>query len=466
MSTYLANAPGIQSFNKETIEKKPVKKFQEADPYRALKQGIWAYFLLLIFEGALRKWFLPGLATPLLIIRDPLALWLLVKVWQRDLLPSNIYIVGTITIATLGIFTATLIGHGSLPVALFGARILLLHFPLMFVIGRIFTREDVIKMGKVTLWIAIPMTILTALQFYSPQTAWVNRGVGGDTAGAGFSGANDFFRPPGTFSFTNGLTAFYGFVAAYIFFFWFDSKTINKAMLIAATIGLLIAIPLSISRGLFFQVGVSLAFSILVISRKPQFLGKLILAIAGMIITLIILSKTSFFQTATGAFTERFESANDIEGGLEGVLIDRYLGGMFYALFGETQTPLFGYGIGMGTNVGSMLLTGSTVFLISEGEWGRLIGELGPLLGIAMIIIRVSFSAKVAMASYKKLTKGDLLPWMLVSYGIMMVPQSQWAQPTSLGFSTLIGGLMIASLRAAPSTEPNNLQPEITPTNI
>jgi hypothetical protein len=41
-----------------------------------LKKGIWLYFLLLIFEGALRKW-LPFCLTPLLVIRDPLAIYLL-----------------------------------------------------------------------------------------------------------------------------------------------------------------------------------------------------------------------------------------------------------------------------------------------------------------------------------------------------------------------------------------------------
>jgi hypothetical protein len=35
-------------------------------------------------------------------------------------------------------------------------------------------------MGIATLWIAIPMAILIALQFHSPQSAWVNRGVGGE----------------------------------------------------------------------------------------------------------------------------------------------------------------------------------------------------------------------------------------------------------------------------------------------
>ena len=83
----------------------------------------------------------------------------------------------------------------------------------MFAIGAIFTVDDVIKVGKVTLWISIPMAVLIGLQFYSPQSAWVNRGVGGDESGAGFTGALGYFRPPGTFSFTNGNAFFFALVS-------------------------------------------------------------------------------------------------------------------------------------------------------------------------------------------------------------------------------------------------------------
>jgi hypothetical protein len=41
---------------------------------KRLRQLLWLYFWLLIFEGALRKWLLPGLSTPLLLVRDPVAL--------------------------------------------------------------------------------------------------------------------------------------------------------------------------------------------------------------------------------------------------------------------------------------------------------------------------------------------------------------------------------------------------------
>lgn len=421
------------------------------DPNHLLKQAIWAYFLLLIFEGALRKWFLPSLATPLLVIRDPIALWLIIKSLQRGLIPSNIYLTTMVLIGTIGIFTATFLGHGSLPVAIYGARILLIHFPMIFVIGSILDYEDVIKIGKSTLVIAIPMAVLITLQFYSPQSAWVNRGIGGDMEGAGFSGAMGFMRPPGTFSFTNGLTLYYSLVASFVFYFWLNTQKINKVILIGATLALIVAIPLSISRSLFFTVVVIMIFTLFAVTKKPEYIGKTIGAVFGLLVALVILSQVSFFQTATEAFTNRFDNANRIEGGVEGVLLDRYLGGLIGAILGHDNEslPFFGFGQGMGTNVGSMLLTGKSKFLIAEGEWGRLIGELGPLLGMAIIFIRISLSAKICFATFSALQKGNLLPWFLVSLMLLVFPQGQWAQPTSLGFSTLMVGLVIASLNKA-----------------
>jgi hypothetical protein len=426
------------------------------DQYSLLKKGIWLYFLLIIFEGALRKWFLPMLATPLLVVRDPIALWLVLTTWRKGLLPANIYLKLMIVIGIVSIFTATLLGHGSLPVAIYGARIIMLHFPLMFVIGRLFTREDVVQLGKSMMWLSIPMAFLIFMQFYSPQSAWVNRGVGGDVAGAGFDGANGYFRPPATFSFTIGTHLFFSFASCFIFYFWLNPKQINKLILIGATGALVAAIPLSISRSLLFYVLVTLLFTIIAISRKPEYLGKMVVVGIGGLLLMIVLSKAGFFQTATDAFLARFSNASKAEGGLKGTLGDRYFGGMFSAISENTQIPFFGYGTGMGTNVGAMLLTGKSTFLIAEAEWGRIIGEVGLLMGLGIILVRLGICIKFAIACYRKLAKGDLLPWLLLSYGLLIIPQGQWAQPTYLGFSTLIGGLIIASLRESTIIDSSN----------
>jgi hypothetical protein len=415
--------------------------------YNTLRLGIWIYLILLIFEGALRKWVLPGLATPLLIIRDPLAVWLIIMALKNQILKPNVYLTSIVAITIISLFTAIFIGHGNLLVALFGARVFLIHFPLIFIIGKTFERRDVIRMGEVILWISIPMAILIAFQFYSPQSAWVNRGVGGDIEGGGFSGANGYFRPPATFSFISGTSAFFTSVSCFVFYFWLNPGALNRLVLILATIGLMIAIPLSISRNLFFSIMLTIFFAVIAVLRKPKYLGKMVGAVFVASLVFLLFSNSSIVKTPIEAFTSRFTSANEQEGGLKGVAGNRFLGGMVDAITGSSDQPFFGHGIGMGTNVGAMLLDGSKVFLVSEGEWGRLIGEQGPLLGLAVILLRIGLCLQFFIIAYRRLQKNDMLPWMLLNFCLLSIIQGQWGQPTSLGFAIVAGGLMLAALQ-------------------
>ncbi|GAA4816972.1 hypothetical protein [Litoribaculum gwangyangense] len=418
-----------------------------------IKKGIWLYFFLLIFEGALRKWFLPFLSTPLLIVRDPVALWLIFICWKHNIIKANAYVL-VITFITMLSFAASLMfGHGSLTVAVFGARILILHFPVMFIIGKVFHLEDVIKMGKVLLVIAIGMAVLIGLQFYSPQTAWVNRGIGGDTEGAGFSGAMGYFRPPGTFSFTTGNVMFFNMAACYIFYFWMAKVKTNRGLLILATVALLAAVPLSISRTLMFSIAVTFIFTIISVTSKPKLILRMVIFAIFVMLILVVLSNAEFFGTATEAFTDRFETANKVEGGMSNTLFERFFGHMIHAISGG-DLPFFGYGLGMGTNAGSALLTGKSAFLIAEAEWLRLIGEMGFVLGVLVLLIRAIFCADISIKSYQNIKMDNILPWLLLSFGITVILQGQWAQPTILGFSTLMGGLILASSKKADA-KPN-----------
>jgi hypothetical protein len=418
--------------------------------YALLKIGIWLYFILLILEGALRKWFLPGLATPLLIVRDPLAIALILIALRNGVFPRNMFLNGVIFLGVLAIVTALFIGHGNLPVALYGARILLIHFPLIFIIGTVFTRKDVIKIGKIIVYISIPMTILIGLQYFSPQSAWVNLGVGGDPEGSGFNaGANGFYRPSGVFSFTIGVVHFYNLVTCFILYFWLKPEKIGRWILIIATISLIAAIPFSIARRLLFGSIVTLIFFLIALIVRPEYFKKIIPVGLVLLLAFLLLSTTTFFQTSIETFSKRIEYASSVQGGMEGVIGDRYLGGIFGALPKAIAegTPFFGYGIGMGSNVGSMVLTGGVSYLIAEGEWGRVLGEMGVLMGMAFLLLRLGLCIRLTVFCFKKLLNSDFLPWLLLSFCLLIVPEGQWARPTTLGFAILIAGLTIASFK-------------------
>ena len=94
-----------------------IYKKQQIRLHRILKGGVWLNFLLLIFEGALRKWILPSLATPLLIIRDPIALIMILITLSRTKALSNVYNVSIFVISTISFFAAITLGHGNLFVA-------------------------------------------------------------------------------------------------------------------------------------------------------------------------------------------------------------------------------------------------------------------------------------------------------------------------------------------------------------
>ena len=83
-----------------------------------LNRAIWLYLILLIAEGALRKWVLPGLATPLLIVRDPIAAFMIFQAFRLNILPTTPVFFLSYFIAIISVFAAVLIGHGSLNLSL------------------------------------------------------------------------------------------------------------------------------------------------------------------------------------------------------------------------------------------------------------------------------------------------------------------------------------------------------------
>ena len=411
-----------------------------------LKAGVWLFFFLLIFDGALRKWVLPQLATPLLVINSPVAIWLLYRAFQKGVVKVNGYIFAIWATGAISFVATILVGHHHVLVAAYGLRILWIFFPLMFVIGQVFTKEDVIKLGEVILYISLPMLLVVAWQFFTPDSAWISRGIGG-TGTASFPGALGYGRPSGTFSFNLGNALFWSLVVPFIFYFWLSPDNINRVLLWAATGALLIAIPISVSRRLFFHVAITVLFVLIILQRNPKYLGHFLLAAAGVGILFILLSNTYIVKKALQVFIARFTSASGSEGTIHGTLIHRFLGRLVRPFINSADNPFWGYGLGMGTNAGAKLLTGHRGFMIAEGEWGRIIGEMGLFLGSIVILTRLAFVIQLGWKSLKKIKSGTILPWLLFSVAGITVLTSQWPQPTVLGFSTLLGGLVLASLR-------------------
>lgn len=430
-----------------------LNKLTKGEPYVLYRKAIWIYIFLLIFEGALRKWFLPSLATPLLLVRDPIAIWLTIVGLQKGWL-NNGYAKAMMIVSSISFLLSIAVGHHNIFVALFGWRIYFFHFPMIFVMGKVLTRNDLLKIGQFMLWISIPMTVLIFMQFHSPQTALVNIGVGGEGT-AGFGGALGYMRPPGTFSFTSGYVSYQAVVGCYLLYYLIMNNSLekeyqfSKIVLIILVGCYLLSIPTSISRTHFFQTGVFIIFLFIAVVRKDNLKVKFIKFAAIVVIAFLLLEYSGLGGTSTEAFTARFETANEQEGGMEGVIGNRYIGGLLRSII-NFSIPVFGYGIGLGTNVGAKIMGGNmwSFGFNGEVEWGRIIGECGMFIGLTIIGIRLFFSLSVLKKAYSRLTRRfDLLPWMLSAGMMLTIPQGQWAIPTNLGFCILFGGLTLAATK-------------------
>lgn len=430
-----------------------LRKLTAGEPYAKYRKAVWLYLFLLIFEGALRKWFLQPLATPLLLVRDPIVVWLYFVAIQKNWL-NNTYVNIMCFVSSVSLLMAMIVGHHNLFVGFFVWRIYFFHFPMMFIMAKILSKRDVLKMGRFILYVSMPMTALVVMQFYSPQSAWVNMGVGGEGT-AGFAGAMGYFRPPGTFSFTAGYVCFQALVGCYLLYFLVENKKMPKGIkipqrtLYVILICYLISIPTSISRTHFFQTIVFLLFLFVAAMRNNRLKGNFFkfILMGGVAIAILMVSGLGGEQMA--AFTERLNTANEAEGGMEGVVGDRYAGSL-WAAFTIFNIPFFGYGIGLGTNVGAKMMGGDmySFGFNAEGEWTRIVGECGYLIGWTIILVRLVFSVTVFSRSYRSLVRrNDLLPWMLCAGMLLTVPQGQWAIPTNLGFSIMAGGLTLAALK-------------------
>lgn len=414
---------------------------------KSVKTALFLYFFLLLFEGALRRWVLPVFSAPLLLIRDPLAVYILIVAWKFRVLRLNVYLIVIGFVSLLSLYTALLFGHGNFYIAVYGLRITLLHFPLIFVIESIFSKNDLIRIARWMILLCIPMLLLIVVQFYSPQSAWINKGIGDYSEGAGFSGALGYFRPPGTFSFTNGLVLFFTMCSAFIFWGLNYPLRLPKWLIHVSLCCLLLSIPFSISRTLFFSIIITF-FLYFIISLQSSFsLIRITLLISFAFISYLIFGPSDFLGTGIDVFKKRFELANESEGGIQGALVNRYLGGLGEALNASSDFPFWGYGVGMGSNFGSQFLTGKKEFLISEGEWGRVLGEQGFLLGILFLSTRIILSLTMIRKSYQSYRLGHMLPWLMMGNVIYYMIVGQWAQPASLGFSVFFGGVILAAIK-------------------
>jgi len=347
---------------------------------------------------------------------------------------------------------ALAIGHGNLLVALYGVRCDFLHVPLIFIMARVLRQKALMALAKLAGGLVIPYTALLVTQFNSPQDAWVNRGVGGSLDGAGFTGALDKFRPPGTFSFISGPTELYPLFTAC----WFAlvlARRLPNGLMIASGVAILAAIPVSLSRSLFLSVAIVAVTGIGAIFVVGRLSAQLVfqLVLAAIILPLLAIH-LPVFKGGMEAFGERWEASTIAGGGFKETIIDRTLDDLSGPFKGVV--PL-GLGTGFSTNVGQKLLTQELGFGASEGEWGRLLFDNGFILGSLLVGYRIALAGSIILASFRAWQRRSPQGLVFASGAFLLLLSGQWGQTSSLGAAVIAGGLALA---AASDPESGNLK--------
>jgi len=419
-----------------------------------IRQLIWLYLWLLLIEGALRKWALPRFSNPLLLIRDPVMLGIYYYAIKAQVFPRNVWAVSLWTIGILSVFA--IVGsplfsylplQAMVEVTAYGFRTNFLHLPLIFVMASVFDEEDVKKFGWWILFLVIPIALLMAAQFKASPDSFINR-----TAGLGeaeqLTAGGGKIRTPGPFSFISGPVFYMSGAAAFLIYGALTRTVYKSWLLIVAGTAMVIGIGVSGSRSCVASVLIVVGAVVVIFLVRPRAVNQFGRTLLIVVIAALIISRLPIFKEGVHILSDRFtESAAAAETTITKGMIERIISGFTEGLENIDKVPLFGYGIGIGTNVGGRILIGRPAFLLAENEWTRVLAESGPILGMAFLLWRTFFTLQLGRLSFGSLRRGNLLPILLFSSGFVLLLNGQLGQPTTLGFAVILNGLCLAATR-------------------
>ena len=432
----------------------------------SIKLLIWAYLILLIAEGALRKWVFPAQSDLLLVVRDPVVLVIYALALAAGIFPTNRFILVIAALAGLSAAASLLGGHDQLLILAYGLRINYLHLPLIWIMGSVLDRHDVERIGAFLLVMAIPMTLIMVAQFRAPMDALINRGVGHEEIGQIF-GADGRIRPPGLFTFITGPQLFFPLCAAFFFDEIGGAKRLPWYLLIACGLAITVALPVSISRTVMLGTAIVAAAFLVALPFSSTRLTALTRPLLLLTLVAAVLSQLPVFREGTSVFMMRWDTAASEEGSggtAWSNVMDRTVSGFSNPYYFMRAAPLLGYGIGTGSNVGARLASGSVGFMLAEEEWGKVLLELGPVLGAAFILFRLSLTGWLGWRAWRALReKRDTLPILIFAATGLTVLQGQWAPPTVLGFAVVGAGLLLGALHPVPAFIPTGGPRSVAP---
>lgn len=422
------------------------------------RRVLWVYCIAWLVEGAVRKWILPAYSMELLLVRDPIVLLVYFFAARAGVFPRNGWM-GFLWFITALIFVQgivqTMVGDVSWMVAAFGIRTFFLHMPLIWVVPALFGRRELVLLGRWVLILAPFLAVLMVIQFKVGPDHWLNVATlkGGTQIGSVFGK----IRPPALFSFISGPIHYFTLVTAFVVGGVLTKDLFPRWLLAVASISVLLAMSVCGSRSLVLGSAVVAAAGAAAGLVTGKRVGSIVAMVIGISFAIPVLFTFGILQEGVAAFVERWGSEEE-SGATGSQVMSQRVGGSFMSAFDWAgRVPIGGLGVGISSN----LATEKKAFMAPvEGEWERVIYEIGPVTGFMYLAFRSAIAFQMLAIGFGSLRTGNFLCILLGAACFFDILTGNVRQVTSYGYIGVCAGLCLAAYKSFSSeTETEPVQP-------
>ena len=365
---------------------------------RNWRHSVKTVVLLLVLEGALRKWVLPQANEMIYFLKDIVLLGAYFNFYflaqPKEKLPTKTSTINILIFISVGwcvfqIFNPSL---GSPLVGFFGLRNYVINLPLIWMVPFLFqSEEELYKFLRSHFLLLIPVGLIGILQFFSPAKSLINAYSNQNSVATATFGTLSAVRITGTFSYINNYASY--LVVCFGLLIPFFSTKNNQAWWwkIIFMIELFLVIINSLMTGsrsvIFAQILFIIGYLVLRGLRQAASTMRFVLQ---LLVPTLVISLAIFigFRPAVDAFWHRTITNKDVP--------NRIAGSLTEPIDFLQYKQLDGYGTGATHQAAPVLRKalnlpkGEKIPVYFEPEMGRIVLELGPIGFIFWYGLRMS----------------------------------------------------------------------------
>jgi hypothetical protein len=384
---------------------------------RNWQMGVNTILVVVVVEGAVRKWFFPSASELVYFYKDVLMIATLIgyfRTGQKPPLLIKRHLKSVLLL--LGIFTLYLVAAAALPggphpvIGLLGLRAYCLYVPLAFLLPRAFpTKDDLLNFLKWYLLLVLPVAVIGVMQFLDTDSRSVlNRYAINEETATGPRGVATFgtaaeiyyVRITSTFSYISGLAVYLPIMFALLLAITSlnSRKYLRRGIRMLFYVAVASTIVLSMmtgSRGAVLGIVLIACVFYFHTSRKSAFKRVQQIAVVGVI--LYIALATLFPQVYDAFYNRTFGTEDRMNEGWS-----RIASAFSLPINEASYAGILGYGVGLTQNAVPTLMKrldipGPTnpIPIGYEGESGRVMLELGIAGFVFFTLLRLALLVTV-----------------------------------------------------------------------